>query len=265
MNKKRILITGAGSGFGEGAALGLAAQGHDVIATVQISPQVFPLRAKAEKLGLTNLRVEKLDILDKIDVAAALEWDFDVLFSNAAYGEGGPISEIPMELVRLNYETNVFAPLDLAQRVVRKWITSGQPGKIVFMTSVLAIISVPGFGCYGSTKHAMQAIAEAMAQEVEPFNIKIQTINPGAYATGYNETMAETAFKWLDDSKNFTKRADLKAAFKQLFAMERDPKEVIEQLIKIVPSDVGEFRNIIPQFQEEEIEQDEQSIAHAAI
>jgi len=265
MNKKRILITGAGSVFGEGAALGLAMQGHEVIATVQISPQVFPLRAKAEKLGLTNLRVEKLDIFDKFDVVAALGWDFDVLFSNAAYGEGGPVSEIPMELVRSNYETNVFAPLDLAQKVLRKWVTSGQPGKIVFMTSVLGVISVPGFGCYGSTKHAMQAIAEAMAQEVQPFNIKIQTINPGAYATGYNETMAEMAFKWMDDTKNFIKRSDIQAAFQEIFAMERDPEEVIEQLIKIVPSDVGEFRNIIPQFQEKAVDESEQAVAHASI
>ena len=113
--------------------------------------------------------------------------------------------------------------------------------------------SVPGFGCYGSTKHAMQAIAEAMAQELQLFNIKIQTINPGAYATGYNETMAETAFKWMDDTRNFIKRSDMKAAFQKIFDMERDPEEVIEQLVKIVPSDVGQFRNIIPQFQEKSV------------
>ena len=56
---KTILITGAGSGFGEGAAIGMAQNGHDVIATVQISPQVTPLRQKAKDLGLTNMRVEK--------------------------------------------------------------------------------------------------------------------------------------------------------------------------------------------------------------
>ena len=62
--KKRILITGAGSGFGEGAAIGLAQKGHDVIAGVHIWPQATRLRKRREDLGLHNLRVEKLDILD---------------------------------------------------------------------------------------------------------------------------------------------------------------------------------------------------------
>jgi NAD(P)-dependent dehydrogenase (short-subunit alcohol dehydrogenase family) len=57
MSKERILITGAGSGFGRGAALGLATAGHDVIGTVQISPQVTALRREAKAGGLTNLRV----------------------------------------------------------------------------------------------------------------------------------------------------------------------------------------------------------------
>jgi NADP-dependent 3-hydroxy acid dehydrogenase YdfG len=61
---KTILITGAGSGFAESAAIGLAKAGHDVIATAQISPQVTPLREKAKAAGLSNLRVEKLDLAD---------------------------------------------------------------------------------------------------------------------------------------------------------------------------------------------------------
>ena len=68
MSKKRILITGAGSGFGEGAAIGMAQKGHDVIATTHISAQVTPLREKGKKLGLTNLRIEKLDILNQHEV-----------------------------------------------------------------------------------------------------------------------------------------------------------------------------------------------------
>src|SRR5689334_7212930 len=122
-NTKTILITGAGSGFGEGTAIGLAQSGHKVIAGVQIMPQVTAMRKKTAELGLQeNLQVVKLDVLDKYDVKNALKWDIDVLFSNAGIGESGPAFEIPMDLVRSNYETNVFAPLELAQQFAAKWI-----------------------------------------------------------------------------------------------------------------------------------------------
>ncbi|TWV99110.1 SDR family oxidoreductase [Chitinophaga pinensis] len=254
-NRKRILITGAGSGFGEGAAIGLARLGHKVIAGVQISPQVTPLRKKAEALGLQdNLRVERLDLLDPYDVEYALTWDFDILFNNAGMGEAGPVFEIPVDLVRKNYETNVFAPLHLTQRFVRKLIDQKRPGKVVFTSSMGGLFTPAGYGIYVSTKHALEAIAEALQDELRPYNIQVQTINPGAYLTGYNETMAENPFRWLDDSKNVTKRADMKAVFDSLLGTPQgrlDPAEMIEAMVQIVPSDTGKFRNVLPQFVED--------------
>jgi NAD(P)-dependent dehydrogenase (short-subunit alcohol dehydrogenase family) len=68
------------------------------------------------------------------------------------------------------------------------------------------LFSPPGFSAYAATKHALEAIAEAMQEELRPFGIQVQTINPGAYLTGFNEAMAENAFRGLDDAINFTKR-----------------------------------------------------------
>jgi len=135
---RTILITGAGSGFGEGTAIGLAKLGYAVIATAQSWPQVTALRNKAESLGLSGLRVEKLDLLEPHDTARAVGWEFDVLVNNAGIGEGGPIGEIPLDLVRRNFEVNVFAPLDLTQRVVKRWVRSKTKGKIVFVSSASA-------------------------------------------------------------------------------------------------------------------------------
>src|SRR5688572_19399316 len=132
---KKILITGAGSGLGEGTAIGLAKKGHQVIATAQIWPQVTQLRRKAIELGLDGLKVEKLDVLDPYDVAQAHGWDIDILLNNAGIGECGPASEIPVDLVRRNFETNVFAPLALTQGFIKKWVTAKKPGKIVFTSS----------------------------------------------------------------------------------------------------------------------------------
>jgi NAD(P)-dependent dehydrogenase (short-subunit alcohol dehydrogenase family) len=260
--KKRILITGAGSGFGEGAAIGLAQLGHEVIAGVQISPQVTPLKEKAKELGLKNLRVERLDILDPYDVKYALTWDIDVLFSNAGIGEAGPVFEIPLDLVRRNFETNVFAPLSLAQQFIAKFINEKRSGKIVFTSSMGGLFTPAGYGIYVSTKHALEAIAEALSGELKKYNIRIQTINPGAYLTGYNETMSDNAFRWLDDNKNFTKRAELREAFDSLLGTPQgrlDPKEMIDAMITIVPSDTGKFRNVVPQFVEDMLKESQQN------
>ena len=104
------MITGAGSGLGKGAALGLAQKGHKVIAGVQIWPQVTALREEASKLGV-ELEVFKLDILSEIDRRKALNYDIDILVNNAATGETGPIAEIPIQLVRNVFEVNVFGAL----------------------------------------------------------------------------------------------------------------------------------------------------------
>ena len=124
-------------------------------------------------------KVEKLDLLDPYDVKHAIDWDFDVLVNNAGMGEAGPIAEIPVDLVRRNFEVNVFAPLAFTQRAVRAWIVAQKPGKIVFVSSMGGLFSPPGFAAYAATKHALEAIAEAMQGELKPFGIKVQTIESG--------------------------------------------------------------------------------------
>jgi NAD(P)-dependent dehydrogenase (short-subunit alcohol dehydrogenase family) len=246
---KTILITGAGSGFGKSAAIGMAKNGHTIIATTQVSSQVTPLREEAAALGLKNLRVERLDLTDPYDAKQAVQWDFDILWNNAGMGEAGPVWEIPVDLVRRNFEVNVFLPLALTQAVVRKWVSEGRKGKVVFTSSMGGLFTPAGFGTYVSTKHALESIAEALQQELAPYGIKVQTINPGAYFTGYNETMADNPFRWLDDSKNFTRRADLRKGFDDFFAGpegKMDPTEMIDRMIEVVPADTGKFRNVVP-------------------
>jgi NAD(P)-dependent dehydrogenase (short-subunit alcohol dehydrogenase family) len=124
----------------------------------------------------------------------------------------------------------------------------------VFTSSMGGLFTPAGFGIYVSTKHALESIAEALQQEMQPFGIKVQTINPGAYLTGYNETMADTPFRWLDDSKHFTKRAAMRATFDSLLATPEghlDPAEMIARMIEVVPADSGKFLNVCPKFVED--------------
>ena len=255
METKTILITGAGTGFGKGAAIGMAKNGHNIIATVHVSSQVTPLREEVAALGLSDkIRVERLDLTDQYDTKQALKWDFDILWNNAGMGEAGPVWEIPVDIVRKNYEVNVFLPLILTQGVVQRWVREGKKGKVVFTSSMGGLFTPANWGTYVSTKHALEAFAEAMQQELESYGIKVQTINPGAYYTGYNETMADNPFRWLDDEVNFTKRADLRKGFDDFFATpegKMDPQEMIDRMIEIVPSDEGKFRNVVPKIVED--------------
>src|ERR1700754_2253774 len=248
---KTILITGAGSGFGKGAAIGMAKDGYNIIATTHVASQVTPLREEAKAIGLKNFRVERLDLTDPYDMAYVQTFDVDVLWNNAGMGEAGPVWEIPLDLVRKNYEINVFLPLQLTQGIVQRWGREGkaQGKKVVFTSSMGGLFPPANWGTYVSTKHALEAFAEAMQQELASYGVKVQTINPGAYYTGYNETMADNPFRWLDDKVNFTKRADLRKGFDDFFATpegKMDPKEMIDRMIEIVPADEGKFRNVVP-------------------
>jgi len=208
MTKKTIFITGAGTGFGRDAALGLAKLGHDVIAGAHISPQVTQLREIAKKENL-QLRVEKVDILNPIDREFAFGWDIDVLVNNAAIAESGPLAEIPLQIFRDVFETNVFATLELTQGFVKNMVKKGK-GKILFISSIAGLFTAPFAGPYCASKHALEAIAEAMHAELAPHGVKVVTLQPGPYNTGFNDRLLETMWHWFNPKVNFTSIEPLK-------------------------------------------------------
>lgn len=153
MKQKRILVTGAGSGFGREVALRLAARGHRTIAGVRGAGQAADLREEAGRRGVP-LRVETLDITVAADRERAWEWDIDVLLNNAGSAEAGASAEIPLELVRALFETNVFANLELTQGFVRRMVEQKRGGKVLFVSSIAGLITGPYTGPYCASKHA---------------------------------------------------------------------------------------------------------------
>jgi len=150
----------------------------------------------------------------------------------------------------------VFAPLFLTQQVVKKWVAAAVRGKVVFISSMGGLFSPPGFAAYAASKHAIEAISEAMQGELKSFGIQVQTINPGAFLTGFNEAMAENAFRWLDDDVNFTKRDAMREIVANLIGSPRgrlDPQEMIAKMVEVIPQSRGHFRNVFPAFVEESL------------
>jgi short-subunit dehydrogenase len=249
---KTILFTGAGSGFSKSAALELARRGHRVIASVQIWPQVSQLRQEAKTLGI-ELQVEKLDLRSPVDRKHAWTWDVDVLVNSAGICEGGPISEQPMELIRENFETNVFCNLELTQGFVRKMVQK-ESGKIIFVSSMGGLTTIGLGGTYCATKHALEAIAEAMKIELAPFVIKVATVNPGAFNTGFNDRGIEAMRNWYDAKVNFTPKEVLAAADNML-ANQFDPQVMADALVQIVEAEKHKFRNVVPKSVEDWLKQ----------
>ena len=255
MTNKRILITGAGSGFGRESALRLAQHGHQVIATVQYEEQIPELAQAAANRGV-EMRVEKLDLLSDQNRDAAFNWEIDVLVNNAAIGEGGPIAEIPIELVRNVFEVNVFSTLILTRGFVQQMVKRGT-GRVIFVSSIAGLVAGSYLAAYGSSKHALEAIAEALHNELAPHGIQVATLNPGPYATGFNERMIEGTRRWYDPNRNFTRPEDL-AKLHQRFEKEYDPEEIIQALVALAEADSGKYRTVLPKESEDFVRKNQQ-------
>ncbi len=255
MMKKTIMITGAGSGLGRGTAIGLAKKGHKVIAATETTSQKTSVLREAEELGLSNLEVLKIDITNPIDLVQIDEYDFDIFVANAAINEGGPLSEIPMERFKAIFEVNVFSTLESVQYAARKLVEKGS-GKIFFLSSMAGVMKTAYGGPYASTKHAIEALALTLKQELDPHGVKVATINPGPYNTGFNDRAAEEKWKWFDDGVHFTSGEDMKEKEKGL-ENQYDPKEMIEVMVDLIPSDHHKVRNAYPPETEKQMKETE--------
>lgn len=235
-----VLITGAGTGFGREVALRLAADGLDVIAGVEITAQIHALSQEAQSRGVI-LRVEKLDVTDESDRLRAAEWGIDVLLNNAGISEGGSVADIPERNLRRQYEVNVIGPVLLTQIIVKKMVLK-KKGKIIFMSSVAGLTTDPFAGAYSSSKHAIEAIADALRQEVQEFGIEVATVNPGPFLTGFNDRMFETWKTWQDaPSERLFDYSQLAFPHEQY-----DPEPVYQTTFRVITGEIDYYRNVEP-------------------
>ncbi|WP_194820201.1 SDR family oxidoreductase [Nocardia sp. XZ_19_385] len=237
---QKILITGASSGFGRGAALELARRGDEVVAAAETWPQVRSLRADAAAAGV-ELEVIKLNLLDEIDIAHAGSFDPDVLVLNAGVMEGGSIVDIPLQRVRESFDINVFGHLRLVQAIVPKMVAR-KSGKVVWTSSMGGILVVPFLGAYCATKHAIEAIAGSMKAELEPHGVKVATVNPGVFGTGFNDTGAESYVQWYNPDTAVVPMPDFSASL----ADQADPQEMIDAMVEVIATTEHLYRTMRP-------------------
>lgn len=234
-----VMITGAGSGLNNGAAIELALRGYDVIACAEIYPQVRALEIQASERGV-KLRIEKLDVTQEGDRRRALSWDVDVLVNGAGIIEGGALVDIPVENIRRQFEVNVIGPMQLTQGVARKMVAR-RGGKIIFMSSVVGILCGPFVGAYAASKFALEAVAQTMALELQEFGVQVAVINPGPYLTGFNDAGFLAPKNWNDDASmrvfNYEK---LSFPFEQF-----EPSVAFDSIVDVVTGKSPLFRNVV--------------------
>jgi NAD(P)-dependent dehydrogenase (short-subunit alcohol dehydrogenase family) len=238
---KTVLITGAGSGFGRMAAVRLAERGHQVIAGVLNDEQKAEL-AKAEP----KLTVVKLDITNAKDVASIDSYEFDVFIANAAIGQTGPLSLIPLERLRAVFDVNVFATVAVTQRAALK-LRKKRAGRIIVMSSIGGVRAGVGSGPYAMTKHAIQAFGTALRAELKMFGVDVCTINPGPYATGFNDRMAKNPGDWFDPKKAEPEDvAAMEALVKRITVGQLDPADVAKRYVELVEAETTDLVNFVP-------------------
>jgi NAD(P)-dependent dehydrogenase (short-subunit alcohol dehydrogenase family) len=185
-----VLITGCSSGVGRAAAMSFRAAGIETFATARDAAALEDLRA-------VGCRTLALDVTDEVSRRAAvetIEQQFGVvriLVNNAGYGQYGPIEEISLDDIRRQFETNVFGGIRLLQLVLPAMRRAGK-GRIVNVSSVAGRVAIMGGGAYHASKFALEAVADALRPEVEPFGIAVVNVLPGPIATHFETTLMNT-------------------------------------------------------------------------
>lgn len=236
-----VLVTGAGTGFGRGAAVRLAERGHRVLAGALTEDE-------AAELTLAHPGIEglKLDITDEQDRRQVADTELDVLVNNAGLGQAGPLRCIPMELVRRVFEVNVFGTLAMTQTVLPGMLSRGH-GRILIMSSVAGVLAGPFTGPYSMTKHSLQAMASALRHELSEAGIDVALINPGPFATGFNDGMVDESLSWFDlDHALPAEPRLLEETRQRITGAQLDPNQVVEVIVDLVEADETELSNFVP-------------------
>jgi len=185
---KAVLITGCSTGIGRATALRLAGSGWKVYATAR-RPETIADLAQA------GARTLALDVTDEASMSAAVaaveeaEGAVGVLINNAGYSQGGAVETVPIDSARRQFETNVFGLVRLTQLALPK-MREQRWGKVVNLSSMGGRLTFPGGGWYHATKHAVEALSDALRFEVKGFGIDVIVIEPGLITTEFGEAAA---------------------------------------------------------------------------
>jgi NAD(P)-dependent dehydrogenase (short-subunit alcohol dehydrogenase family) len=199
---KTVLITGCSSGIGYATAQVLKQRGHRVFATARKPDDVARLAAE----GFTALR---LDLADSASIRAAVvellaltDGTLDAVFNNAAFGQPGAVEDLGREVLRQQFETNVFGTQELTNLLIPVMRRQGH-GRIIYNSSVLGLVAMTYRGAYNASKFALEGLADTLRLELHGTGIHIALIEPGPIRSDFRKNAFALYQANIDPSQSY--------------------------------------------------------------
>ncbi len=183
---QNIVITGCSTGIGLATAKHLKSLGYKVYPTVRDKSDVATLEA----MGFDN--VMKLDVREKDEITNVInnvlsqDNKIDAWFNNAGFGQAGALEDITTEVLREQFETNVFGLHECTRQLIPIMRSQGY-GKIIQHSSVLGLISLFGRGAYNASKYAIEGLTDTLRLELKDTNIYPILLNTGPITSDFRK------------------------------------------------------------------------------
>ena len=238
MTARSILITGCSSGIGLASALQMKARGWRVLATARKAEDLERLKREH------NLETMELELADEASVKRCAEHaleltggDLYAIFNNAAFGQVGAIEDLPVGLLRQQFEVNFFGTHELTRALIPSMRAKGR-GRIVQCSSVLGLVAAPYRGAYCASKFALEGLTDALRLELEGSGISVSLIEPGPIRTRFVAS-ALSRFEATIDIEGSPHVATYKARLERMRrggsdVFKLEPEAVAEKLVHAV-------------------------------
>lgn len=240
---KSILITGCSSGIGLSAAKILKGRGYRVLATARKESDVATLAEQGFEAYVLNLQ-------DSTSITAAVRWatqltngKIDALFNNGAYGQPGAVEDLSRDVLREQFETNLFGTHELTCHVIRLMRQQGH-GRIIQNSSVLGLITLKYRGAYNASKFALEGLTDTLRQELHGSGIHISLIEPGPITSRFRENAYQAFLKNINQEQSphsevyaaVTSRLGKTTATREKDPFTLGPEAVVDKLIHAIES-----------------------------
>ena len=250
----KILITGASSGFGKLTTLALLEKGHSVVASMRGPDNKN--KSVADELTAAGAKIVEIDVTDETSVnagvakAGELTGELDVVINNAGVGVMGIQETFTIEDWKKVFDINLFGVQRVNRAILPHFREKGS-GLLVHIRSVLGCTVVPSLGPYNASKWALEALAENYRVELGSFGIDVALIEPGAFPTGFLDSLIQPSDNSRDASLGDllnAPKATLEGFEGAMTANpEQDPQIVAEAIVNLIATPAGsrKFRTTV--------------------